>query len=260
MDVTDGSDPHIPPAWYDGSRTANARVLVVGAGSLGEEVLQALFACGFRRMLIVDPRTVGKDDIGRLPLAAESDVGRFRSETASRRMREKTTCPGFAYHAGYVRELDGWNFEVIVGCTGDVDTRLFVNARARTYGVPYIDVTADGTRGKLQVVLAKGPCAECGMGRLRTMGLGAGPSRERAAARTRADPSTERRMASLASGEALRIACGRSDLCTKGMLYYDGADGSTYTIALSVDPKCPNHSGEGSKWTSKSSMQGTGPL
>lgn len=260
MDVADGSDPYVLPAWYDGKRTANARVLVVGAGSLGEEVVQALFVRGFRRMLIVDPRTVGKDDVGRLPLATEGDVGRFRSETASRRMREKTACPGFAYHAGYVRELDGWNFEVIVGCTGDVDTRLFVNSRARAYGVPYIDVAADGTRGKLQVILAKGPCAECGMGRFRTMGLGAGPSRERTAARTRADPPTERRIASLASEEALRIACGRSGLCTKGMLYYDGADESTFTIALNVDPKCPNHNGEGSRWTSKSLTHGTEPL
>lgn len=260
MDVTDGSDPYVPPAWYDGSRTANARALVVGAGSLGEEVVQALFVRGFRRMLIADPRTVGKNDVGRLPLVAESDVGRFRSETASRRMREKTTSPGFAYHAGYVRELDGWNYEVIIGCTGDVDTRLFVNARARTYDVPYIDVTADGMRGKLQVVLANGPCAECGMSRFRTMGLGAGPSRERTAARTRVDPLTARRMASLASEEALRIACGRSGLCTKGMLYYDGADGSTYTIALNVDPKCPNHSGEGSRWTLKSLTHGMGPL
>ena len=31
---------------------------------------------------------------------------------------------GFTYHVGRVRELEGWNFEVIVGCTGDTRERL----------------------------------------------------------------------------------------------------------------------------------------
>ena len=73
-------------------------------------------------------------------------------------------------------------------------------------------------------------------------------------------PQTAKVVASMASEEALRIACGRQDLCTKGVVYYDGADGSVRTISLNVDPRCSNHEGERWKQTLKSLMQGTGRL
>lgn len=255
-----GQDGDGIPSWYDGNRVAKARVLLVGAGSLGEETALALYGRGFRRVLMVDPGTVGRDDIGHLALVGEEDVGGFRSEVSAKNMAASTSCPGFTYHVGRVRELEGWNFEVIVGCTGDTRTRLFVNGRARLYHLPYVDTAVDGKRGKIQAVLAAGPCAECGMNRFRTRGLNARPSFEQPAPRRRVDPQTAKVVASMASEEALRIACGRQDLCTKGVVYYDGADGSVRTIPLNVDPRCSNHEGERWKQTLKSLMQGTGRL
>ena len=69
-----GQDGDGIPSWYDGNRVAKARVLLVGAGSLGEETALALYGRGFRRVLMVDPGTVGRDDIGHLALVGEEDV------------------------------------------------------------------------------------------------------------------------------------------------------------------------------------------
>ncbi len=246
MEVSDASgkrEERFPP-WYDARRTANARVLLIGTGSLGSRVAAALPGKGFRRVLMVDPGTVGKDDIGHLAHIRESDIGSYRSEAVARRMAEDAGYPGFSSVAGDVRRLEGWNFEVIIGCTGDAAVRLFANSRACQYRIPYIDVSADGKRGKIQTVLPGGPCAECGMDRFRTRALDARPSAERPARKMRPDAGSAEALAEMVSEEALCIACGRQDLCARGVLYYDGKDGSISIIRMDIDPRCPNHGKE----------------
>ena len=41
--------------------------------------------------------------------------------------------------------------------------------------------------------------------------------------------------------EAMKIASGRQDLCMDGVTYYDGTQGTMFTLELDADPECPNH-------------------
>ena len=74
--------------WWDQERLASARVLVVGAGALGNEVLKNLALVGIGTVLIVDFDEIEKSNLARSVLFRTSDCGRPKAEVAAESMRE----------------------------------------------------------------------------------------------------------------------------------------------------------------------------
>src|SRR5712691_6559837 len=62
--------------WWDEHRIQNTRVLVVGAGALGNEVLKNLALLGFQKIAIVDLDRIEESNLSRAVLYRTSDVGR----------------------------------------------------------------------------------------------------------------------------------------------------------------------------------------
>ena len=62
-------------SWFDTERVRNARVLVVGAGALGNEVLKNLALFGVGNIYVVDYDTIEYSNLTRSILFREEDAG-----------------------------------------------------------------------------------------------------------------------------------------------------------------------------------------
>ena len=74
-------------AWWDQERLARAKILVVGAGALGNEVLKNLALLGIGTTYVVDFDTIEPSNLARSVLFRVADRGRSKAEVAAERAR-----------------------------------------------------------------------------------------------------------------------------------------------------------------------------
>src|SRR6187402_1819286 len=70
--------------WWDQSRLSRARVLVCGAGALGNEIIKNLALLGVGNLFIADMDRVENSNLSRSVLFRESDNGAFKATAAAR--------------------------------------------------------------------------------------------------------------------------------------------------------------------------------
>jgi len=64
--------------WWDQKKVAEARVLVVGAGALGNEILKNLALTGIGRVLVYDMDTIERSNLSRTALFRDRTRGARR--------------------------------------------------------------------------------------------------------------------------------------------------------------------------------------
>src|SRR4051812_22952215 len=69
--------------WWDQEKIGSARVLVVGAGALGNEILKNLALLGFRNVIVVDLDKIELSNLSRSVLYRESDIGKYKADAAA---------------------------------------------------------------------------------------------------------------------------------------------------------------------------------
>src|SRR5450432_4196431 len=69
--------------WWDQAKLASARVLVVGAGALGNEIVKNLALLGVGHVLVADLDKVENSNLSRSVLFREKDNGRYKSVVAA---------------------------------------------------------------------------------------------------------------------------------------------------------------------------------
>lgn len=144
-----------------------ARVLVVGAGALGNEVLKLLLQLGVRRITLVDNDAVVKANLNRCVFFNNDDASKRVLKVDALKREAKRLFPQTDIVAlpKLVEQLpesfyDGFDFAF--SCLDNLGARLHLNAF--TYGkVPLIDGGTTGFLGKVQVVKAPSSCLECGL-------------------------------------------------------------------------------------------------
>ena len=154
--------------WWDQRRIANAKIMVVGAGALGNEVLKNLALLGLGEIHIVDFDSVQTSNLSRSVLFREKHTGKSKAAVAAEMAGElNPDCKIISHHAdvtsdiglGMVRDVD-----VVIGCLDNREARLWVNRMCFKTGTPWVDGGIQEINGVAKVFLPPhGPCYECGM-------------------------------------------------------------------------------------------------
>src|ERR1700691_3899461 len=70
-------------SWWDQEKIGKCRLLVVGAGALGNEILKNAALLGFTQVVVVDLDRIEESNLSRAVLYRSEDVGKFKADAAA---------------------------------------------------------------------------------------------------------------------------------------------------------------------------------
>ena len=158
-------------SWFKKDRVKNARVLVAGAGALGNEVVKNLALFGIGHIYVVDFDRIEISNLTRSILFREEDAfsHAFKADIVAKRAREinpqieVTPIVGNLFSEvgfGLYRSVD-----VIIGCLDSRLARYLLNRLAMRAGKSWIDGSIENLTGAVKVYTPGLSCYECGLSR-----------------------------------------------------------------------------------------------
>jgi adenylyltransferase/sulfurtransferase len=244
--------------WWDQERLAGARVLVVGAGALGNEICKNLALLGVGRVMVVDMDTIEDTNLTRSVLFRHSDCGQPKAEVVARAMqdinpdvRAQPVVGNVLYDlgAGVFREMD-----IVFGALDNREARVYVNATCWRMGRPWVDGAIEVIHGVARLFCPPdGPCYECTMSQMdyRLLSM-----RRSCALLSREDvlqgkvpttPTTASVIAGIQVQEAVKWLHRDRELPTlagKGFVF-NGLTHDSYVVEYQRREDCPAHDGLG---------------
>ncbi|MEW5936746.1 MAG: ThiF family adenylyltransferase [Candidatus Thermoplasmatota archaeon] len=239
-------------AWLDFDAIERARVLVIGAGAIGNETAKNLVLAGYRRISIVDMDHIVRSNLNRCVLFTDMDAGqrRLKAEVVVERLRSMESGIDARAHTARIQDMgEGFieEHDMVLGCLDNLEARLHVNARCCAARMPYIDAATDGFVGRIFVVHPlHGACLECGTNRThakivqqRFSCTGADVSFFNP--KLAAEITTTAIVAAVQVREALKFTCGKEEAVISNLFYYDGLRNVSEVLEVPVNPLCPHH-------------------
>ncbi len=153
-------------SWWEREKVQEARVLVVGAGALGNEVIKNLALMGVGHIFIVDFDTIEAANLSRSVLFRESDNHRSKAEVAAARAKSLNPQIHVQYLNGDVMTQLGLGvirrMDVVIGCLDNREARLAVNRFCYWMNKPWVDGAIQELLGLVRVFIpGQGACYEC---------------------------------------------------------------------------------------------------
>ena len=155
---------------FDQQRVSAARIMVVGCGALGNEVLKNLVLLGVEHIVVVDFDVVEAGNLSRSILFSKSDLAqhRLKVEVVAERLRAinpaveiVTVCGDIAYDVGLglLRRQD-----VVIGCVDSRWARYCINRLCMRAGIPWVDGGIGELEGTSRVFVPGKNCYACNLG------------------------------------------------------------------------------------------------
>ena len=155
-------------SWWRQEKLAAAKVLVVGAGALGNEVLKNLALLGVGHIFVIDYDRIESSNLTRSVLYRAGDAGKPKCERAAAAVQAIN--PDVKVRAvngdvitdlglGVYAEMD-----VVIGCLDNREARLWINRQCWKVGKPWVDGAIQEISGVAKVfVPPDSACYECAM-------------------------------------------------------------------------------------------------
>lgn len=240
--------------WLDLEAISESRVLMVGAGALGNEVAKDLVLSGVRHLTIVDMDRVVGSNLNRCLFFAKEDARdkALKAEALARGVKELRPEARPRPVVSRIEEVGEELFEthdVVLGCLDNIDARIHVNSHSYSAGRVYIDGGMEGFRGKVMVVRPpSGACLQCGMNkthaRVADMRFSCtGKDIVFHEPRLAAEITTTSIVSAVMVREVLKVLSGREDMHIANSFYYDGERNMSEELEIPLNPDCPVHVG-----------------
>src|SRR6266487_419872 len=153
-------------SWWDREKVQNAKVLVIGAGALGNEVIKNLSLMGIGNLFIVDFDKVEAANLSRSVLFRDTDNHRSKAEVAAARAKSVNPDIHVQYMNGDITTQLGLGvfrrMDVVIGCLDNREARLAVNRFCYWVNKTWVDGAIQELLGLVRVFKpGDGACYEC---------------------------------------------------------------------------------------------------
>ncbi len=239
--------------WWDQPRLSAARVLVVGAGALGNELVKCLVLVGVGTVDVVDGDVIERSNLARCPFFTSADEQQPKAEVLARaaaRLNEDVTVTGTRCRVQDLGVGAFAGYDLVLGGLDNREARLWVNQACRKMGIPWVDGAIEGLRGTARVFLpASGACYECTLGEADRAALAHRMScallsrDEMLEGKTPTTATSASIVAAVQVQEAIKLLSGRPDLVAlagKGWNFV-GDTMDTWVVEYGEDEWCLAH-------------------
>jgi molybdopterin/thiamine biosynthesis adenylyltransferase len=238
-------------SWWRQERLQAARVLVVGAGALGNEVVKNLALIGLGTIHLIDYDCVDHSNLSRSVLFRADDAGKAKAHVAALRARElNPEIQIIPMHGDVITDLGLGLFrdvDLVIGCLDNREARLWVNRQCWKTSTPWIDAGIQEIQGVVKVfVPPDSACYECAMTQRDYQLLNLRyscpllPRDQILAGKVPTAPTIASMMAGLQVQEALKLLHGLP-VAAGSALVYNGVGNQFYSTRLPFREDCLSH-------------------
>ncbi len=165
-----GEDIYPQLSWFKQTKVEKARVMVVGCGALGNEVLKNLVLFGVEHIVAVDFDTVEASNLTRSVFFSHEDAQahKYKVDAVAERLRQINprasilTIKGDIAHQvglGLIQKMD-----VAICCVDNRYARYCLNRLCMRAGIPWVDGGIDSLEGTVRVFAPGKNCYACNLG------------------------------------------------------------------------------------------------
>ena len=245
-------------SWWDQRKLRDARVLVVGAGALGNEILKNLALLGVGHVLVADLDRIENSNLSRSVLYRKADNGQFKAVVAAAAARDiypDQLTHAFVGNVVYDLGLGVYRWaDVVIGGLDNREARLSINRNCYRLGVPWVDGAIQQIDGAARVFVPEthplgkpdAPCYECTMSATdwkllqlrRSCNLLSKTEME--AGKTPTTPTISSIIAGVQCQEAVKILHGMDPIAGQAW-NFAGLSADVYMSAFQRKPTCYSH-------------------
>jgi len=238
--------------WLDMDAIHRARVLIVGAGAIGNEVAKNLALSGFRKITVLDMDYIEHSNLNRCIFFSDLDADqkRLKAQVVAEGLNKMAENLDVIHHTQRIQDMPEDfipTHDLVFGCLDNIAARLHVNAFCYHNQVPYIDGATDGFAGKVQVVVAPdAPCLECTMNKTHMKIMEkrfscTGRDVTFFSDKLPAEITTTSIISAVAVREGLKLTSKRADVLAGKVFYYNGTNNLSDIYDVDINPDCPHH-------------------
>jgi len=238
-------------AWWDQEKLAAARVFVVGAGALGNEVLKNLALLGVGHIHVIDLDDIEESNLTRSVLFRSRDRGRPKVLAAAEALRDiNPDIRVYPIQGNVITDVGLGLFadvDLVIGCLDNREARLWINRCCWKVGTPWIDGAIQEISGVAKVfVPPDSACYECAMTemdyRLINLRYSCPLLRQEdlQAGKVPTAPTISSMIAGLQTQEALKLIHGMPVAAGSAMIF-NGVANTFYTTQYPHKEDCLSH-------------------
>ncbi len=241
-------------SWWDQDILRNSKIMVVGAGALGNEILKSLALLGVGEVIVVDLDRIENSNLSRSVLYRAGDEGKFKAEIAAERVREIN--PDVQVRPMVANIVSGVGLgwfsyvDLVIGGLDNREARMAINQKCWLTDRPWVDGAIEVLHGIARVfVPGQGACYECTLTEQDYILLNQRRScallsrDEMLAGKTPTTPTSASIIAGIQVQEAIKLLHNSPDLPTlagKGF-FFNGLTHDSYLVDYQFKEDCMAH-------------------